>query len=163
MPRPHRHMTPRDRLEAQVDRSAGPDACHPFTGAIHHTGYGVMLYEGRQRGAHVVAWILATGREPGPGMQIRHKVCDNPPCCNAEHLREGTPLENMADKVERGRQFRMPGESHVNARLTWDDVHAIRARYAAGADTLDTIAADYPVGRSAIQMIVTNQRWIEAA
>jgi hypothetical protein len=37
------------------------------------------------------------------GMVIRHK-CDNPACCNIEHLEIGTPLDNVNDMIERGRK-----------------------------------------------------------
>ena len=34
------------------------------------------------------------------GMVIRHK-CDNPNCCNIEHLETGTPKDNTRDLIER--------------------------------------------------------------
>ena len=34
------------------------------------------------------------------GMLIRHK-CDNPSCCNIEHLEIGTPYDNVRDLIER--------------------------------------------------------------
>lgn len=34
------------------------------------------------------------------GMVIRHK-CDNPSCCNIEHLEIGTPKDNVRDLIER--------------------------------------------------------------
>jgi hypothetical protein len=35
-------------------------------------------------------------------MQILHR-CDNPQCCNPEHLFVGTQAENMADMRRKGR------------------------------------------------------------
>lgn len=35
-------------------------------------------------------------------MLIRHK-CDHPYCCNIEHLEIGTPLDNIRDMINRGR------------------------------------------------------------
>ena len=46
------------------------------------------------------------------GMFVCH-TCDNPPCCNPEHLFTGTHDDNMADKVAKGRQSR--GDTHAAA------------------------------------------------
>jgi hypothetical protein len=69
-------------------------------------GYGWLARacgDGRVRHmtAHRYAWILKHG-EPKDGLHILHK-CDNPPCCNPDHLRLGTHDENMAEMLARGR------------------------------------------------------------
>lgn len=43
-----------------------------------------------------------SGQDVPDGMHILHS-CDNPRCCNPEHLRIGTHQDNMNDKVSRGR------------------------------------------------------------
>lgn len=35
-----------------------------------------------------------------PGEIVRHKVCDNPACCNPHHLLKGTQSDNETDKYE---------------------------------------------------------------
>lgn len=100
-------MTPkrRARFEAKVDRSAGPEACHPWQGAPGPSGYGLVQGADDYRGfsflAHRVAWAIEHEQEPGAAV-IRHS-CDNPPCCNARHLLDGTQKDNAADMVARGR------------------------------------------------------------
>lgn len=69
-----------------------------------------------------MAYEMVYGPTP-PGVCVLHK-CDTPACVNPNHLRLGTHADNMADKVRRGRQAR--GERHTRAKLTRNDVDAIR-------------------------------------
>ena len=63
-----------------------------------------MTFRGKQTGTHRVSWILTFGEIPD-GLFVLHR-CDNPPCLNPQHLFLGTHLENIADKISKGRQTR---------------------------------------------------------
>lgn len=69
-----------------------------------HNGYGRVKIQRHQMPAHHVAWIQAFGPIP-EGLHILHK-CDNPPCCDSDHLFAGTLSDNMQDMVKKGRQHR---------------------------------------------------------
>jgi hypothetical protein len=112
-----RASTP-DRFWNQVD-IRGPDDCWPWKGGLRVRDYGGLMFEGKHRLAHHVAFKLKHGYW---SPYLRHS-CDNPPCCNHAHLLEGTHADNMRDKVQRGRQPR--GES-LPHRLTVAEVLAIR-------------------------------------
>lgn len=58
-------------------------------------GYGLMCYRNKNWSAHRLAWKLVNGDIP-TGMLVMHK-CDNPPCCNPDHLKLGTSLDNQKD------------------------------------------------------------------
>lgn len=86
-----------------VDRSADPDACWEWQGERDKKGYGKFSCLGESK-AFRIAYRLIKG-DIQPGMVIMHS-CDNPPCCNPDHLSEGTHLDNMRDKIAKGRQWR---------------------------------------------------------
>jgi hypothetical protein len=102
-----------------------PDECWPWTGEKNtRGGYGVVRYDGRKStGAHRVAFMLATGEDPGD-LDVLHS-CDNPPCCNPGDLRAGTAADNARDAMERNRVAR-------NTKLAPETVQQIRKLYAGG-------------------------------
>lgn len=91
-------MTPRARFWSHVDRSAGADACWPWTGETSH-GYGSSTH-GR---AHRHAWKLECGALLQTD-EVCHK-CDNKLCCNPAHLFLGTHAANMQDMLQKDRHF----------------------------------------------------------
>ena len=91
------------RLWAGVDRSGGLDSCWPWKGALHRFGYGMIQRGKRSDTAHRVAWEVTHGA-PESGKYICHR-CDNPPCCNPNHLFIGDPVDNMMDMVNKGRHW----------------------------------------------------------
>jgi len=64
-------------------------------------GYADVSYRGKTWRAHRLAYVLAKGPVPA-GMVVSH-VCDNPPCCNPDHLVARTEKGNMRDAVAKGR------------------------------------------------------------
>jgi hypothetical protein len=152
-----RTITPPEvRFERNVDRSGGPDACHPWTGGTQDAGYGVFHPTKRTTvRAHRFALELHLGR-PLLGWALH--ACDNPPCCNVApgHLYEGDHARNVADAVERGRH--KVGERDPGAKLTPDTVREIRRRIADGESTT-VVAALFGVAKSNVSMIANGRRW----
>lgn len=87
------------RFWALVDRDG--DGCWEWCGALDGHGYGRTWRDGGRFLAHRRAWECVNGPIP-EGMFVCHK-CDNPPCCNPDHLFVGTALDNMRDAIRKGR------------------------------------------------------------
>jgi hypothetical protein len=87
-------LSTEQRLWSRVDRSAGPEACWPWTGATFPGGYG-SFYVDRWlhcRPAHRSVFTLTNGPIPD-GLEIDHS-CRNRKCCNPAHLRLATRQQN---------------------------------------------------------------------
>lgn len=95
-------MRDMDRFMTYVDQSAGPDACHPWTGMKRSKGYGGFRAGGKLYVAH--RWLL--GELRGSPLEWPREVgchrCDNPLCCNPAHLYVGDHATNAVDAIERG-------------------------------------------------------------
>ncbi len=75
--------------------------CLLWTGTGNAFGYGLITVYRRSIHAHRAAYMCVHGAIP-KGIVIRHK-CDNPACCNVDHLEAGSARDNNRDTVKRGR------------------------------------------------------------
>lgn len=142
----------KDQLEVRED------GCWIWTHGTNRSGYGaVKLPAERKPGlTHRVALELKLGRPIGNGLCALHS-CDNPPCCNPEHLREGTHGDNVVEKVEKGRQSKLQGENHGSSRLTEFQVREILRD--ANTSTQTIISERYHISRPTISDILRGKSW----
>lgn len=101
-----------------------PTGCKEWSMCRSVQGYGFVRRHGKNLKAHRLALERHLGRPIGETLAVLHS-CNNPPCCNPDHLREGTNQENVDDKLKSGRQPR--GEKNGRAKLTSEQVEAIKA------------------------------------
>lgn len=80
--------------------------CRIYTGQVDEDGYGRIMWEGKWRRTHRVAYESVNGPIP-TGLVICHR-CDNPPCINPAHLFAGTQGDNVRDSVKKGRHVGNP-------------------------------------------------------
>ena len=81
------------------------ESCWNWTGNKEN-GYGRVSVGKHLDGyvlAHRFSWELHNQQKIPEGMFVMHK-CDNPECCNPEHLMLGTPKENTQDMIAKGRK-----------------------------------------------------------
>ncbi len=140
--------------------------CWNWISATVSKGYGVLSVNGKMQYVHRLVWEREHGPIPN-GMQVCHS-CDNPRCCNPEHLFLGTRSDNMLDMVNKGRDrnfrtmpLRRKGEDHPQAKLTWAIVREIRDKHASGNYTYRKLAEEYRLGTGYISDILRRRRWVE--
>lgn len=149
--------TLRERFWAKVSARATPSGCWNWTAAVNAHGYGWFRTETGPELAHRVAWTLTFG-PVADGLHVLHR-CDNRRCVNPDHLFLGTNADNVADKVSKGRQVGQPGARNPAARLTPEQVAAIRAEYARGGVTLKQLGTKYAVHLTTVHLVVKNKKW----
>lgn len=152
-----RGMQPIERFNEMVvvDKATG---CWEWQGAKDKDGYGSfrghtddgVLYNR----AHRFSIAYFKKEHPSTGENVCH-ACDNPSCCNPEHLFIGTPKQNQQDKMEKGRGVFHRGEKRPNAKITEDIVISIRA------DTRlqKEIAEQYGLTQTTISDIKRRRSW----
>lgn len=128
--------------------------CMEWQRSTDKDGYGYVQANGKLMRAHRVAYQRAKGPIP-KGDWVLHR-CDNPRCCNPDHLFLGDCRSNVDDKVTKGRHAF--GEKGGRAKLTEDQVRSIRAEYDKGDRQVD-LAARYGVHQTQISLIVTRKEW----
>jgi hypothetical protein len=135
------------------------DGCWVWTGSVNDKGYGRIGGGRRQAVAltHRLAYESAVGPIP-EGLCVLHR-CDNPPCCNPEHLFLGTRADNNADAKAKGRVRPgvSRGEKQGSAKLTEAAVREIIA--ARGVVPTAALAGRYGVARSTIIKIQARRAW----
>jgi hypothetical protein len=140
-------------------KQGSPDECWPWQGGLVG-GYGAGTFQKKRY--RVSREILAEklGAPIPDGIQALH-TCDNPACCNPAHIFAGTPADNMADKVAKGRwkgvSPKLKGEAHGRAKLTEVEVREIWAlRHTHGSTEL---GERYGVPKSTVQNVFRQSNW----
>lgn len=168
-----------DRFWEKVDKN-GPTVrpelgpCWIWTGSRQKKGHGHIHLDGRKKEkTNRVSFFLHHGRWPDPDLWVLHS-CDNPPCVNPAHLREGTPQDNVDDRDSRNRFVplrgdlngsrihpeRVPrGEASGVSKLTSADVLDIRRRFLAGEKNLTLLGKMYGVYRTTVARILSRKSW----
>ncbi len=167
-----------ERFWSHVEKSE--QGCWLWTASRMVSGYGQFgIRKGVLTGAHRMAWKLTFGAIPD-GLLVCHK-CDNKLCVRPDHLFLGTASDNVHDMIAKGRHsgitkpesFRR-GEKHhwrlhpemtlkgglnPNAKLTTEQVIAIRERGTAGSMPRKEIAAEYGVATALVGQILRGTAW----
>ncbi len=160
---PH-HFSTNDAVVRIGSRLERAGSCLEYIRGRDKNGYGRITINSKKVGAHQLAWVLCSGRfiPPGNRVVIRHS-CDNPPCCNPDHLSLGTQKENARDRDSRGRLRLLKGEDHPLAKLASRQVNEIRWRFENEDVPMSRLAHDYDVSRETIRSIVRYVTWRDDA
>lgn len=132
----------------------GPNTCWRWTAGLFSDGYPKVKINGTTYRASHVAYVLQNGPLE-EGQQVLHH-CDQPLCLRGSHLFAGSHLENMQDKVAKGRHVH--GMMHVNNKLTPEQVTAIRSEVSEGA-TKASVARKFAVSWKLVHNIINRTTW----
>jgi hypothetical protein len=152
-----RYPPTKERLWLRVVKT---DTCWLWTGATWN-GYGVIYHNGKQDGAHRVAWQLTYGPIP-EGMWVLHH-CDVRNCVRPDHLFLGTIDDNNRDMGTKGRRrgnsARGDQRKGGGRKLTEVQVLQIRAMWETGEHSQGFIAAQFGVNQQNVSNIIHRKTW----
>lgn len=147
-------------------RITKPDECWIWQGGLNSKkqGFDYGLFWIPKVGKYL-AHRLAVSFELGYEVRsedVRHS-CDNPPCCNPNHLIPGSHKENMEDRKTRDRAVFEKGEDRYNAKLNDDlvrwirRIHRLHLKYK--KYTKAEIARTCGVHQTLIKRIIDRKAW----
>lgn len=129
--------------------------CWQWLGRKDENGYGQVRINGKTMRAPRVAFWLRNGKWPNNACH----TCDNPVCCNPNHIFDGTRSDNMRDMVSKGRNKTRIGEQHGRSVLTDQKVLDMRSNYRDGGISLESLAKKYGCSFSTAQRVIKRHNW----
>lgn len=102
----NKHATDAELIERLKSRIVINDrGCWEYQGNTNGLGYCQVSLNGERRMAHRAMYELTYSMQIHPKLVVCH-TCDNPRCCNPEHLWVGTEKQNMRDAAAKKRWAR---------------------------------------------------------
>lgn len=135
-------------------------------------GYGRLWDGERVVDTHRLSHEVFIGLIPA-GLDVLHD-CDNPCCIEPGHLKAGTPKQNTADMVAKGRHLagraicsakfkgrasKSRGEKHPKAKLTAVQVLEIKPLLNVRRVNVSALARQYGVSESLLRNIRSGRNW----
>ncbi len=130
-----------------------PTGCWEWTRG-KRGGYGSLVVDGKTHRLTRVSKHVFSGFDLNSPLFMCH-TCDNPPCCNPEHLFPGTHRENMLDKVRKGRcNVANNGRRKMSAEMAW----SIRKLYRMGFQK-EILGKMYGMTSIGVGSIISKRTW----
>jgi hypothetical protein len=138
-----------------------PEECWEWLRALNNKGYGKFSINKGHIGiyAHRFSYWCTYNFYPGK-LNVCHS-CDNPKCCNPNHLWLGTQLDNIKDCVKKKRNSPPPIPiNQINrAKLTLAQVLEIKLLFKSENFTCESVAKLYNMSNEAIRQIKIGKSW----
>jgi hypothetical protein len=148
-----------ERISKYLPDILNENHCWLWNGTKDKNGYGIISHNKKLFKVHRLMYEIHYA-EPLKSLHCLHK-CDNPSCVNPSHLFLGTNLDNIRDKIDKGRSYTgyQKGECNGASKLKNDDVIEIRRLYKTRLYTTIKLSEIYKVHRSTISYIVNNKTY----
>ncbi len=158
-----KHVKRQTLCRKLTDRLHNTDTgCQIWTGTHDSHGYGVIetsipSVKRKRMWTHRLAYMICHGVIPD-NLCVLHR-CDNPLCCNPDHLFLGTRKDNIHDALSKNRALK--GEKNGQSKLTTTQVIEIRQLYDKDrcSANIVKIALQYNVRPATVYDVVANRTW----
>lgn len=139
------------------------NGCWLWGGYKNSSNYGFTRVGGRgSKGilAHRLSWELHFGKILD-GLHVCHK-CDNPPCVKPDHLFLGSNLDNIKDRIQKGRAGSqwvkdLPREQHPNNKIKLNQLIKMVELKDSGKKVKD-IAIEYQISKEHASRLITKYK-----
>lgn len=143
-----------------LNRHKKVNGCWEWQGKLNKDGYGSFQKtidgEKTEIRSHRRSYEIFKGEIP-EGMQVCH-ACDNPSCCNPDHLWIGTSKENTQDCIKKQRFFNGKKRAIASGKTNENEVREIRELYKNGSSQKE-LQEKFKLSQSQISGIVTYRFW----
>ncbi len=144
------------RYKIMICTMKNEKGCWEWQRSKHKQGYGNLSYKKKNHLAHRVAWMVFKS-DILDEKEVCH-ICDNPCCCNPEHLFLGSQLDNMRDAKRKGKYKNRNISKTRRIKLNWEQVQEIRKMNSEGISRKE-LQKRFQVSQTCIAKILTGTSW----
>jgi len=153
-------------LWSKVDKRS-EDECWEWLGYKNNEKYGRVMINDRSYYAHRVIYNLAypntitlNAPKSTDDYGFLLHTCDNPSCCNPKHLFVGTHLDNMKDKVAKGRSADFSKDKGPRCKLSMSQAREARALRKDGM-SIPQLMARFNLSRASMKTLLRGDSYKE--
>ena len=149
-----RKKSTEERFWEKVDKI--DNGCWLWRSSTVKDGYGSFRLNGRNVGAHRMAYFLKHGF--WPNNHACHS-CDTPNCVNPDHVWDGTDADNSRDCLEKKRHAF--GEKSPSHKLCREIISTIRLNHTKGDRNFGSVGLAKILGlnRKTVSDVISGKRW----
>lgn len=135
-------------IDQFIEKVDFTNTCWQWQGLRNFKGYGLF----KKFRAHRLSYFYFKDRKFDQSKLILHK-CDNPPCVNPRHLFVGTPMDNMLDKIRKGRENIPKGFDRKNITINKEKFIKIKDYYLNNEVGLRDVGRKFNLDHKAISVV----------
>ncbi len=147
-----------DRIWKHINKKSDIE-CWEWMGVKDKNGYGRIRINKKMYSSHRIIYELICGPIP-ESICVCHS-CDNPSCCNPNHLFLGSQSDNIKDMIIKGRWRKANNFKELNGahKLTQQQVNKIRNLYSTSLYTYKELAIKFKMCKESIGHIIRYETW----